>query len=474
MARRYLQTGTAPSPAAGGASELASLGGPVNVGSAAAPTIGQLMTATGGSAANWANPPASGVVDDPTVRTSNFTAVAFTRYFINSNSTVTVFMPAMPADGDIVAVCGIGNSIGSTTINGNGANFQLANTITSPLSFGTRNLDLAFRYTTATGQWESIDTSVSSLLSYGAPLSNTVVGSDGAGYAARVQLSNGDSVPGRVQNFEIQELRPWMQAHNLFGNYSDNSVYDTQTGTVAQWTPGSATPWYRAMLVQWDGAADLVVRSLKASPTSSDFRQDKILWNSTTNRVLTLNHIDSGAPLGGSESLYITGASGFAADSGYKYRVAPGEFVRLVWNPNQSAWLVLAPVRNGGLTVDAKVQTTAVAPTLLHTYTTSATVSPTSTERIYAYKVRVQAIKTVGTTVGDAALFDIAALFYRNTAGTVVVKDVVFINGPYKDAGAAAWDVTFTISGSDIQMNVVGDAVDTIRWRVTGNITEHG
>jgi hypothetical protein len=66
------------------------------------------------------------------------------------------------------------------------------------------------------------------------------------------------------------------------------------------------------------------------------------------------------------------------------------------------------------------------------------------------------------------------ALSYRNGGGTVTSKDVMFTNGPFKDAGAAAWDVTINISGSNIEVQVTGEALHDIEWKINGFITENG
>jgi len=56
MARRFNQVATSPSPAAGGTTELATNTSPVNVGSTAAPVVGQVLTATSATDADWAAP----------------------------------------------------------------------------------------------------------------------------------------------------------------------------------------------------------------------------------------------------------------------------------------------------------------------------------------------------------------------------------------------------------------------------------
>lgn len=437
------------------------------------PVAGQVLTAVNATQADWATPVSGGVVDDPTVRTSNFTAVANTRYFIDSSFTVQVSMPLGPAYGDIVVVSGIGFGSNTTNILGNGYNFQLADTVGSAFAFATHSLDLAFRFSPlAGGRWESITTSVSSLLSLSSPLANALVGGNGSGKASAFQLANGDSVLGRVLSGNLQELRPWHQAHNLFDDAQN--IVDSQTGSTTSWTPGfGTTNFYRSSHVRWEGGADLIVRGMtNGSPFGSDFRADKWILNNTDvngtggyRNIIWLNGDTSAATFAQVRHSATNANSGLTAG---RYVQAPGEIVLTRFHFSMSRWYLIALGPSGGGRIDRGVTTTTAAVTTIHTNTTS------NNSRVITYRVQVQALLTAGTTVGDAALFDITALFFRDSGGTVSQKDVTFVNGPYKDAGAAAWDVTFSISGSDINLRVTGEASDTIRWRATGYITEHG
>jgi hypothetical protein len=64
MPTRYAQTGSAPSPTAGGATELATTGAPVSSAAAAPPTAGQVATATSPTAWNWQTPAGGGSTVD--------------------------------------------------------------------------------------------------------------------------------------------------------------------------------------------------------------------------------------------------------------------------------------------------------------------------------------------------------------------------------------------------------------------------
>jgi hypothetical protein len=297
---------------------------------------------------------------------------------------------------------------------------------------------------------------------------NAVISTDGSGYANRVALANGDSVLGRVESGSIQELRPYQQAHNLYANLGSLFVTPSfDVGVQVGWR--FSTSGLRAHTIEWKGATDLIVQGLYGAGSSPDFRHDRVIYNNTglngtgTYRNIIWKNEDTAAQ----PTLRIRHDAPAPSTDFADYVQGPGTAVLLRYVMMFDNRWVLTPIVPSGA-INRGVQTTSVTPTIIHAYTTQ------TNSRVISYKVQVQARKTVGTTVGDSALFDITVLCERDSVGTVVVKDAVFINGPYKDAGAAAWDVTFTISGSDIQMNVVGDAVDTIQWRVTGNITEHG
>jgi len=118
--------------------------------------------------------------------------------------------------------------------------------------------------------------------------------------------------------------------------------------------------------------------------------------------------------------------------------------------------------------VDDTVITTTAAPTTIYSYTTA------SDNRIIALDILVEAQSNANT---DTALFMIAAVAHRAAgAATVTIKDINFFNGPFQDAGAAAWDVTLTAPGGGptILIQVTGDAGESIDWRVTGKVVEHG
>lgn len=121
------------------------------------------------------------------------------------------------------------------------------------------------------------------------------------------------------------------------------------------------------------------------------------------------------------------------------------------------------PSGGGGDTnTDATVQTTDATVTTIATYTTLAN------ERAIDMRVRVWSREAA---TDDSAKYVIEALFNRDGGGVVTSKDENFIS-VFEDQ--PAWDVTFNISGSDIQVQVTGEAAKTIEWRCKLEVNEHG
>jgi hypothetical protein len=256
-----------------------------------------------------------------------------------------------------------------------------------------------------------------------------------------------------------------MQAHNLYGD-GGGALFNTDVGVQTWWQSGIFTSWSRAHGVRWQGASDLILRGVYVSPTSQDQRHDKLVYNDTglngsgTYKNIIWKNEDTGAAATNSRIRH----EGAAPSTDFSdYVQTPGTVVLLRYYSSISRWLVTPAVPSGR--VDRGVTTTDAVATIIHTHQTNLA------NRVIAYKVQVEALETVGTP-GRAALYDIAALFHRDGAGTVVQKGATAFLATIEDN--AAWDVTFTISGTTIQMKVTGDGTDTVQWRVVGNITEHG
>lgn len=409
-----------------------------------------------------------GVVDDPVVKTANFNADRNVRYTLSASFSFTAFLPSVGlVNGDFVEFIGTGVSpTGQVIIDGNG-NTLFASPISNlggpyaTMNYKVKELALAFRWDGA--NWYSLGGSITSYLA--TVLTNTVLLTDSAGSMQAIGLNNGDSALGRVENGEIQELRPWSVLHNLFKESSGvNRVVDsTSSGAVVLWQGNATlTNWLRCLNVRWQGPGafvNLVVRGMAVTAASAEFSPMKLISNFALGRGNLI--LKGNDPLAAVGTRIITPSRDYSANY-TDYILSWGEHVWVRYM--EGNWHVLAPIRDGGATVDHRLTTTDAVANLIHDYPTE------DNDRVIAYKVRVEALHA---TSGDSAFFDIAALFYRNGAGVITQKDVAFLNGPFKDAGAVAWDVTFTIATTHIEMRVTGDAGDTIRWRVTGSITEN-
>lgn len=414
------------------------------------------------------SPAAGVVVDDPVVKTANFNAARNTRYTLSASFSFTAFLPSAGlVNGDIVEFIGTGvSSTQQVIIDGNG-NTLFASPISNlggpylTMNYRVKELALVFRWDGA--NWYSIGGSITSYLA--TVLTNGVLITDSAGSMQSAGLPNGDSVLGRIESSGIQELRSWSVLHNLFKEQVGvNRVVDSvSSGAVVTWQGNATlTNWLRCLNVRWMGPGalvNLVVRGMAVSAASADFSPMKLISNFANGRGnLILKSVDPLA-VGGTQ---IRGPSRDYYGNYTDYILSWGEHVWVRYM--EGFWHVLAPIRDGGATVDHRLTTTDAVANLIHDYPTE------DNDRVIAYKVRVEALHAAS---GDSALFDIAALFYRDGAGTITQKNVTFLNGPFKDAGAVAWDVTFTIATTHIEMRVTGDAGDTIRWRVTGSITEN-
>jgi hypothetical protein len=98
-----------------------------------------------------------------------------------------------------------------------------------------------------------------------------------------------------------------------------------------------------------------------------------------------------------------------------------------------------------------------------HVQTTDATVTTVSTvaigtSKIHALRVSLAAIRS---TAAEAAYYERFAA-YKNNAGTVTLIGAAA--SPITAEDAAAWDITLTISGTDVLVRVTGAVGSTIEW----------
>jgi hypothetical protein len=405
------------------------------------------------------------VVDDPVIKTAGFTAKPGVRYFISAASLpFTMTMPSSPTEGMLVGVTKSLGGAGILTITGSGTTIGVQGANGSPsLTVGAYSMNLLFRYVAAFAVWHEVGFGLASFLNTAntSPAVFTrAVGFNGL--PDTLLLPSADGVPGRVESGSIQELRPYNQAHNLYNTVG--AMTDASVGSQSTWL--NSVAWQRAHMLNWEGASDLIVRGVFANKNGAEWRNDKVIHNATDpsffggNRNIIWKLEDTGA--GDSTYRLSFGAAVPSTDFG-EYVQGPGQTVRLRYNTTYDRWFIQGE-RSSGY-IDRGVATTNAVATIIHTHQTNLA------NRVIAYKVQVEALETVGTP-GRAALYDIAALFHRDGAGTVVQKGATAFLATIEDN--AAWDVTFTISGTTIQMKVTGDGTDTVQWRVVGNITEHG
>lgn len=95
-------TGTAAGLTAGITNALKSASTTVDVSAATAPSSGQVLTATGSTAATWQTPASSGTMTVSVVSGTSQTAVTGTHYILTNVAATTVTLPASPSSGDTV------------------------------------------------------------------------------------------------------------------------------------------------------------------------------------------------------------------------------------------------------------------------------------------------------------------------------------------------------------------------------------
>jgi hypothetical protein len=126
-------------------------------------------------------------------------------------------------------------------------------------------------------------------------------------------------------------------------------------------------------------------------------------------------------------------------------------------------WVVAPFGSMGDVQIDVTQTINSASPTTIHTYT-----DPNAVSRgTICYDVLVTAIGPYG---GRYASFKTTAAFERD-GSTITELDVTFMNGPV--ASDPAWDVTFSISGLNINLQVTGESNGGggVCWRAVGFIT---
>jgi len=104
-----------------------------------------------------------------------------------------------------------------------------------------------------------------------------------------------------------------------------------------------------------------------------------------------------------------------------------------------------------------KAQTTSAAATAM-TSTGAALAVPS--DSAWAFRCLIVARATGSNTQGAYQVTGLAS----NNAGTAALVGTPTVTTLAEDASAAAWDVTVTVSGANLQINAVGAASTTINW----------
>jgi hypothetical protein len=100
--------------------------------------------------------------------------------------------------------------------------------------------------------------------------------------------------------------------------------------------------------------------------------------------------------------------------------------------------------------------------TVSTTNATQTTVASVTLSSNTTYWVRARVIGRNGTT--DRAFYEVAALVYRDGGGATIEGSVATLMTAIESGGAAAWDVTITVSGNDARVSVTGAAATNINW----------
>lgn len=101
------------------------------------------------------------------------------------------------------------------------------------------------------------------------------------------------------------------------------------------------------------------------------------------------------------------------------------------------------------------------------TETSVATISLNDEE---SYFITVKAICQLSSAATDQAVLTKSALYYRTSAGNATLEGSIATDKSIKSSGFGTIDTGFTVSGSDIDIEVQGVAATTINWKVFINI----
>lgn len=181
--------------------------------------------------------------------------------------------------------------------------------------------------------------------------------------------------------------------------------------------------------------------------------------NMYVNGVLVHTGTAGSAPDGGGSSVLHIGA--FANDA---EDYAGSLWDLMVLDTELSAEQIKAEYQRqvgGNSSFDSTTQTTDAVAKVIHTV-------PTVTDQSTWVEATVQGIDN---TAKEVAFYKFSAFFYNN-AGTVTQKGTTTTLDSFEDD--ASWNFDLNISGTDVQIRVIGDATNAVEWRVLVNSRTHG
>jgi hypothetical protein len=115
----------------------------------------------------------------------------------------------------------------------------------------------------------------------------------------------------------------------------------------------------------------------------------------------------------------------------------------------------------GAFGIDATLQTVNATPATIHTVATSSNQVTVIEGMLFSRD----------NTANETAFYKFTAVF-DNNAGTVSQKGSTTVLDSYEDD--ASWDFDFNISGTNIEIQVQGDATNNVEWRLLANTGAHG
>lgn len=218
-----------------------------------------------------------------------------------------------------------------------------------------------------------------------------------------------------------------------------------------------------------DGSGRVVLTALGMSPNlfdansvlKADVDNTPVVQAMATNTLLARQAASISDMAVGLQSFVARAAANLTAigvsDSRFVGRPTGGDLGEM------TAAQAFAVMFSGQAQVDGTASTSDATPTTVFTYATLAD------ERVVKFDISV-----VGREAAteDLASFNMVGLANRDNASVVTILDEAI--QVYKSAGAAAWSLSLVVSGTDILVQVVGEAAHDIEWRVVGRVFEHG